>query len=103
MVVRTGITCRHGQYPILACRWSGVDAGRRFLQCGNLENPCDFKYWIDKEFSGRWPPPGRHGWLEGKRANGQLQAPPRLGRDSAVLPPCARMRRGLGQRPGEGG
>jgi len=47
--------------------------------------------------------------LEGKRANGQLQAPPRLGRDSAVLPPCARMRRGLDladggePAPGEGG
>jgi len=53
MVVRTGITCRHGQYPSFACGWSGVDAGRRFLQCANVENPCDFKYWIDPEFSER--------------------------------------------------
>ena len=30
-----------------------MDAGRRFLQCANVENPCDFKYWIDPEFSGR--------------------------------------------------
>jgi hypothetical protein len=53
MVVRTGISCRHGQFPRLACCWSGVDAGRRFLQCSNVENPCDFKYWIDPEFCGR--------------------------------------------------
>ncbi|CAN6241353.1 unnamed protein product [Urochloa humidicola] len=53
MVVRTGITCRHGHYPILSCSWSGMDAGRRFLQCSNVEDPCDFKYWIDSEFSGR--------------------------------------------------
>lgn len=53
MVVRTGITCRHGNFPRLACCWNGVDAGRRFLQCSNVNNPCDFKYWIDPQFSGR--------------------------------------------------
>jgi hypothetical protein len=30
-----------------------VDAGRRFLQCANVLNPCDFKHWIDPDFSGR--------------------------------------------------
>jgi hypothetical protein len=30
-----------------------VDAGRRFLQCADVLNPCDFKHWIDPEFSGR--------------------------------------------------
>jgi hypothetical protein len=53
MVVRTGITCHHGQYPRLACRWVGMDAGRRFLQCSAMDDPCEFKYWIDPEFSGR--------------------------------------------------
>jgi hypothetical protein len=36
MVIRTGITCRHGQYPRVARCWSGVDAGRRFLQCADV-------------------------------------------------------------------
>ncbi|CAN6297858.1 unnamed protein product [Urochloa humidicola] len=53
MVVKTDISCRHGQYPRLACSWSGIDAGRRFLQCSVNKDPCDFKYWIDPEFSGR--------------------------------------------------
>jgi hypothetical protein len=53
MVIRTGITCHHGQYQRVACCWSGVDAGRCFSQCADVLNPCDFKHWIDPEFSGR--------------------------------------------------
>lgn len=52
-VVRTGLTCRHGLAPILLCCWSGPDAGRRFLGCSQVEQPCDFKYWIDEQFEGR--------------------------------------------------
>ena len=53
IVVRTGLTCRHGLAPILCCCWSGPDAGRRFMACSQVEQPCDFKYWIDEQFEGR--------------------------------------------------
>lgn len=53
MLVRTGLTCRHGFFPILCCCWSGPDTGRRFLACSQVEQPCDFKYWIDEQFEGR--------------------------------------------------
>jgi len=53
MVVRTGLRCHHGLYPILCCNWSGSTVGRRFLSCSQVEQPCEFKYWIDQEFSGR--------------------------------------------------
>ncbi|KAG2618296.1 hypothetical protein PVAP13_3NG080007, partial [Panicum virgatum] len=53
MVVRTGLRCHHDLYPILSCSWSGSDAGRRYLACPQVLQPCSFKYWIDQEFSGR--------------------------------------------------
>jgi hypothetical protein len=53
MLVRTGLTCRHGFSPILCCCWAGRNAGRRFLACSNVEEPYDFQYWIDEEFEGR--------------------------------------------------
>lgn len=51
--MRTGLRCRHGLYPVLACSWSDTDVGRRFLACSQVEEPCDFKYWIDQKFDGR--------------------------------------------------
>ncbi|KAG2542605.1 hypothetical protein PVAP13_9NG648800 [Panicum virgatum] len=42
MLLRTGITCRHGCSPMLSCCWSEPDAGRRFLPCSIVEQPCDF-------------------------------------------------------------
>jgi hypothetical protein len=53
MVVRTGLRCHHDLCPILNCCWSSSDAGRRFLACPLVAEPCEFKYWVDKEFSGR--------------------------------------------------
>ncbi|KAG2618297.1 hypothetical protein PVAP13_3NG080008 [Panicum virgatum] len=53
MVVRTGLRCHHDLYPILSCSWSGSDAGRTYLACPQVLQPCSFKYWIDQEFSGR--------------------------------------------------
>ncbi|KAG2558726.1 hypothetical protein PVAP13_8NG344900 [Panicum virgatum] len=49
MLLRTGITCRHGCSPMLSCCWSGPDAGRRFLTCSIVEQPRDFQYWIDEQ------------------------------------------------------
>jgi hypothetical protein len=32
--------------PILCCCWFG-------LACSQVEQPCDFNYWIDEQFEGR--------------------------------------------------
>ncbi|PUZ56437.1 hypothetical protein GQ55_5G300800 [Panicum hallii var. hallii] len=53
MVVRIGLRCHHDHYPILCCSWSGSNAGRRYLACPQVLQPCPFKYWINQEFTGR--------------------------------------------------
>ena len=124
MVVRTGITCRHQiqqnkntEHSIheLKCIAMCLPPSGRWEQ-GDLEQLLGGWEQVEAIWSSSWadgnkrrrmgtgragavdladgPPPGRRGWLEGRGAGHHLQAPPRLGWDGAVSPPCARMQRG---------
>ena len=125
MVVRTGITCRHQiqqnkntEHSIheLKCIAMCLPPSGRWEQ-GDLEQllggweqaEADGNRESRSSRSGRWPPPRRRGWLEGRGAGHHLQAPPRWdgmarsrlparGCGGDVVWPMA-----AGRRPGDGG